>query len=61
MPPPSQVIGSGWACPAGSGAARWGASAVPADWRALCHGYPGITGEELVDLALEIVGPRIGV
>jgi len=41
--------------------ARWGASAVPADWRALCHGYPGITGEELVDLALEIVGPRIGV
>jgi ADP-ribosyl-[dinitrogen reductase] hydrolase len=32
--------------------ARWGASAVPARWRRICHGYPpGITGEWLVELA----------
>ncbi|KRA32510.1 MULTISPECIES: ADP-ribosylglycohydrolase family protein [unclassified Nocardioides] len=32
--------------------ARWGASAVQADWREILHGYPGVTGERLVDLAL---------
>lgn len=32
--------------------ARWGASSVPAEWRAVLHGYPGITGEQLVELAL---------
>ena len=31
--------------------ARWGASAVPAEWRRRCHGYPGLTGERLVELA----------
>lgn len=31
--------------------ARWGASAVPAQWRRSSHGYPGITGERLVELA----------
>lgn len=31
--------------------ARWGASAVPADWRAAVHGWPGLTGEDLVALA----------
>lgn len=31
--------------------ARWGASAVPAKWRRISHGYPGITGERLVELA----------
>ena len=31
--------------------ARWGASAIPAEWRRICHGYPGITGERLVELA----------
>jgi protein-tyrosine phosphatase len=31
--------------------ARWGASAVPAQWRRISHGYPGITGERLVELA----------
>lgn len=31
--------------------ARWGASAVPAEWRRISHGYPGITGERLVELA----------
>ncbi|WP_354587349.1 ADP-ribosylglycohydrolase family protein [Janibacter sp. UYMM211] len=31
--------------------ARWGASAVPARWRRMLHGYPGLTGERLVELA----------
>lgn len=31
--------------------ARWGASAIPARWRRILHGYPGITGEDLVALA----------
>lgn len=31
--------------------ARWGASAVPAAWRRVLHGYPGIRGERLVELA----------
>ena len=31
--------------------ARWGASAVPAEWRRICHGYPGLRGERLVELA----------
>ncbi|MGV8850449.1 MAG: ADP-ribosylglycohydrolase family protein [Propionibacteriaceae bacterium] len=31
--------------------ARWGASAVPAVWRAAVHGWPGLTGEDLVTLA----------
>lgn len=31
--------------------ARWGASAVPASWRRVLHGYPGIRGERLVELA----------
>lgn len=31
--------------------ARWGASAVPARWRRICHGYPGVRGEQLVELA----------
>lgn len=32
--------------------ARWGTSAVPAHWREVLHGYPGVTGEHLVALAL---------
>ncbi|WP_067655271.1 ADP-ribosylglycohydrolase family protein [Nocardia harenae] len=36
--------------------AVWGASAVPARWRALLHGYPGLTGEELIPLAARIAG-----
>ena len=31
--------------------ARWGASAVPAEWRRISHGYPGLAGERLVELA----------
>lgn len=31
--------------------ACYGASAIPATWRRILHGYPGRTGEELVELA----------
>lgn len=31
--------------------ARWGASAVPTRWRRILHGYPGLRGERLVELA----------
>lgn len=36
--------------------ARWGSSAVPARWRELCHGYPGLRAEDLVGLALDAAG-----
>ena len=36
--------------------ARWGASAIPARWRRMCHGYPGRTGEDLVALAHAAAG-----
>jgi hypothetical protein len=32
--------------------ARWGASAFPAKWRSVVHGWPGRTSKQLVDLAL---------
>lgn len=35
--------------------ARWGASAVPAQWQALLHGYPGMDAAGLVALAHDIV------
>ncbi|MEU0314018.1 ADP-ribosylglycohydrolase family protein [Nocardioides sp. NPDC006273] len=35
--------------------ARWGASAIPAEWRKLSHGYPGIPGDFLTTLALDAV------
>ena len=40
--------------------ARWGASAVPSEWRALSHGYPGIPGDFLITLVHDAVraGPR---
>jgi len=42
--------------------ARYGASAVPAAWRRISHGYPGLTGERLVELAhLAASGGRPGV
>ena len=31
--------------------ARYGASAIPAHWRRILHGYPGLTGERLGELA----------
>lgn len=36
--------------------ARWGASAVPARWRELCHGYPGLAAEDLAVLAEAAAG-----
>jgi hypothetical protein len=36
--------------------ARWGASAVPAEWLRVLHGYPGLTGERLVELATLAAG-----
>lgn len=32
--------------------ARWGASAVPAAWRRVVHGWPGLRGRDLVRLAV---------
>ena len=39
--------------------ARWGASAVPAEWRRIVHGYPGRAAEDLVEAAtLAVRGGR---
>ncbi len=35
--------------------ARWGASAISAGWRTICHGWPGLRGDDLVDVGLRIV------
>jgi ADP-ribosylglycohydrolase len=32
--------------------ARWGASAIPARWRRMLHGWPGLTGTDLEELAI---------
>lgn len=40
--------------------ARWGASSVPAEWRSILHGYPGITGEQLVELVPAAVTQQHG-
>ncbi|GAA3803682.1 ADP-ribosylglycohydrolase family protein [Cellulomonas soli] len=44
--------------------ARWGVDAVPAVWRAAVHGWPGLTGEDLVStgrtLALTGLGHGLG-
>ena len=34
--------------------ARWGASAVPAPWRTMLHGWPGLTADDLTALARRI-------
>lgn len=39
--------------------ARWGAEAIPAEWRALSHGYPGIPGDFLIALTHDAV--RVGL
>ena len=42
--------------------ARWGASAVSAEWRRIEHGYPGRTAEDLVEAAtLAVLGGRSNV
>ena len=35
--------------------ARWGASAVPTHWREVVHGWPGLTGADLVQAGAEVV------
>lgn len=35
--------------------ARHGASSVPAEWRAAVHGWPGVTADGLIDLAVRSV------
>jgi ADP-ribosyl-[dinitrogen reductase] hydrolase len=40
--------------------ARWGASAVPQGWREILHGYPGLTGDDLVALGLRIATNSVG-
>jgi ADP-ribosylglycohydrolase len=37
--------------------ARHGALAVPAAWRAAVHGWPGLTADDLVGLAVRATGP----
>ena len=34
--------------------ARWGSSAVPAQWRRIVHGWPGVTGGDLADRGLVV-------
>lgn len=34
--------------------ARWGASAVPARWRRILHGYPGFRADDLEGIAVRI-------
>ncbi|MBM3957851.1 MAG: ADP-ribosylglycohydrolase family protein, partial [Gemmatimonadetes bacterium] len=36
--------------------ARWGASAVPEEWRSLIHGWPGHRADDLTRLALAAAG-----
>jgi ADP-ribosylglycohydrolase len=36
--------------------ARWGAASIPLRWRTMLHGYPGITGEDLVVLVDRAIG-----
>ena len=41
--------------------ARWGMSAIPAEWRRILHGWPGLTGRELEKLAcLAVRGGEAG-
>lgn len=35
-----------------------GAAAAPPTWRALVHGWPGLTADDLADLAMQAVGHR---
>ena len=40
--------------------ARWGADAVPDAWLRAVHGWPGLTGDDLLILADRTVGERVG-
>jgi ADP-ribosyl-[dinitrogen reductase] hydrolase len=40
--------------------ACWGASAIPPSWRGILHGWPGLTGDDLADLAVATAyGPPV--
>ena len=38
--------------------ARWGASAVPQDWRDIVHGYPGLRAEDLDRITANIIAAK---
>jgi ADP-ribosyl-[dinitrogen reductase] hydrolase len=40
--------------------AAYGASAVPDEWRAALHGWPGLRADDLTALAVKIAQPRAG-
>ena len=40
---------------------RWGASAVPAEWTRIVHGWPGLTGADLVRLGSRATGDQTSV
>lgn len=39
--------------------ARWGASAIPAEWQSVMHGYPGYRTEDLLALTRQITDRRV--
>ncbi|WP_040806969.1 ADP-ribosylglycohydrolase family protein [Nocardia concava] len=39
--------------------ARWGASAIPAEWLSVLHGYPGYRTEDLLTLTRQITDRRV--
>ncbi len=41
--------------------ARWGASAVPAEWRRIVHGWPALTAADLVRLGSRATGDEAAV
>jgi ADP-ribosyl-[dinitrogen reductase] hydrolase len=40
--------------------ARWGAAAIPRRWREVLHGWPGLTADDLADLAVRTLDVRQG-
>ena len=38
--------------------ARWGASAVPSDWRDIVHGYPGLRADDLDRITSNIIAAK---
>jgi ADP-ribosylglycohydrolase len=61
VPALEAIVRAGWdtdtvaAIAGGLLGARWGASAVPSEWAAVLHGWPGTTGEQLADRGAVLV------
>ena len=61
VPALEAIVRAGWdtdtvaAIAGGLLGARWGASAVPSEWAAVLHGWPGTTGEQLADRGAALV------